>query len=91
MSLASGHNVRQIPVVKSGSGKTRLMLTSQGASSANPAGKKAVPGSGRQPVRAEDRDDVSTGSSSGGSEQGFHRKDWGLMEVDVHVVAIALC
>ena len=82
MSLASGHNVRQIPVVKSGSGKTRLMLTSQGASSANPAGKKAVPGSGRQPVRAEDRDDVSTGSSSGGSEQGFHRKDWGLMEVD---------
>ena len=79
--LTSGR-LRQIPVVKSDSGsKTRLLLSSKGASGFS--GKRTASGYGKHAWRGEDGDDESTGSSSNGvSEQSFHRKDWGLMEVD---------
>jgi hypothetical protein len=70
--------LRKLPVVKAGSGsKTRLDLGSNAASSNGAsAGKASVPG--KSAVGGDDADDASTGSS----EQGTHRRDWGLMEVD---------
>lgn len=75
---------RQIPVTKSITGsKTRLDLTSLGSSSTASAGRKGASAAGKSVVRGEEEDDVSTGSSSNGSsDQGSHRRDWGLMEVD---------
>ena len=70
--------LRKLPVVKAASGsKTRLDLGSNAASSNGAsAGKASVPG--KSAVGLDDADDASTGSS----EQGTHRRDWGLMEVD---------
>jgi hypothetical protein len=82
--VAGGRSRRQIPVTKSSMrSKTRLDLTSLGSSSTTAAGRRGASAAGKSVVRGEEADDVSTGSSSNGSsDQGSHRRDWGLMEVD---------
>jgi len=76
VKVLNGSSLSKLAVVKPGAGgKTRLDFSSHGFSS---AAKKAAHTSGKSVAKDEHGDDVSTGSS----EQSFHRRDWGLMEVD---------